>query len=193
MILLEKEFESNPTSAGLHTFRQIRSGVQNHDGNLRNVYTYQRIDKSGKTFGYEVVIPQVVKAGTVQKFPNGSTRTVEDDTEFYPGTSSFGSRAWFCINEANADDRFDLVINGPKEQPIKVQSTPKKEKPINEASHIQIPGSEFSIGDLANQTGIGYSLVYIWAKKEIEKGTIRFVRKERRAAKGKLTSVFARA
>lgn len=201
MILLEKEFETNANFTGLQTFRQIKQGTRQvtsrrtKETRSQNVYIYVRI-KTGKVFGYEVIIPHVKKAGIYALPPKGSGKTItyEEDFEEYPGASVFGSQAWFCINEANADDQFDLVINGPKEQPVKVQSAPKKEKPIShEASHIQIPGSEFSIGDLANQTGIGYSLVYVWAKNEIEKGTIRFVRKERRAAKGKLTSVFAKA
>lgn len=185
MITLEKEFQTNANQTGLQTFRQIKQGTRSvtnrrtKESRKQNVYVYVRIksDKMGdKVFGYEVVIPQVKKAGTYP-LPGGGTQTYEDDTEMYPGASVFGQFAWFCISEAQAENVFDGLINGMEKND----------------DTIEIPKGEFTVGDYAEQLGITYVEVANWVKEQIAEGRVRIVRQERRNKIGRATNILASA
>lgn len=183
MITLEKEFETNANASGTQTFRQIKAGTRVHtnkrtkEQSTQNVYIYERIMKDGKIFGYEVVIPGIIKGGTEQKFPNGVTKTIEDDTEMYPGASSFGRTAWFLSNEARAEDCFNEVLKegGSDEE--------------NEGDVIKIPNHEFAVKDYAEELGLPYADVANWAQSQIKEGKLKVLRKERRAARGRATNI----
>ena len=185
MITLEKEFETNANATGTQTFRQIKAGTRVHvnkrtkEQSNQNVYIYQRIDKEGKTFGFEVVIPNVVKGGTVQKFPNGTTKEIEDDTEMYPGASSFGRTGWFLTSEARAEDMFDEIMKGSDSEE-------------SNGDVIKIPDHEFAVKDYAEELGVPYTDVANWAQVQIKAGKLKVVRQERRAKRGRATNILAR-
>jgi len=186
MITLEKEFQTNANQTGLQTFRQIKQGVRQvtnrrtKETRDQNVYIYVRIktDKVGdKVFGYEVVIPQIKKAGTYP-LPGGGTQTYDEDTEMYPGASVFGTFAWFCSTEANADKVFDELVNGA-------------DKGDDEA--IEIPKGEFTVGEYAEELGVAYVEIANWVKEQIAEGKVRIVRQERRNKIGRATNILAPA
>ena len=186
MITLEKEFQSNANQTGLQTFRQIKQGnrrVTNRrtkETRDQNVYIYVRI-KAGKlgdsVFAYEVVIPQIKKAGTYP-LPGGGTQTYDEDTEMYPGASVFGTFAWHCSAEDRALGRFDELIKGD-------------DKGDEEA--IEIPKGEFTVTEYAEQLGVAYVEVANWAKEQIAEGRVRIVRQERRNKIGRATNILAPA
>lgn len=186
MITLEKEFETNANSTGLQTFRQVKVGVRKvvnrrtKEARDQNVYVYQRITKDGSTFGFEVVVPHVLKSGTVQKFPNGTTREIADDTEMYPGASQFGTLGWFCANQDRAEELFDELIQ---------ESVSDSES--NEEEAIRIPNHEFAVKDYAEELGLSYIEVSNWAQAMIREGKIRVIRTERRAARGRATNILS--
>ena len=183
MITLEKEFETNANQSGTQTFRQIKVGTRLHvnkktkEQSTQNVYIYQRIDKEGKTYGYEVIIAGMLKAGTKQKFPGGIVKEINDDTETYPGASQFGRTGWFCSSEGHAEEVFTRVL--------------KEAEETSEDEGIQIPNHEFAVKDYANEIGVPYQKVANWAKDLIQDGKLKVVRTERRAKIGAATKILA--
>jgi hypothetical protein len=186
MITLEKEFQTNANQTGLQTFRQIKQGTRRvtnrrtKETRDQNVYIYVRIktDKVGdKVFGYEVVIPQIKKAGTYP-LPGGGTQTYDEDTEMYPGASVFGQFGWFCASEANAERVFDELVKGDDKSNDDV---------------IEIPKGEFTVTEYAEQLGVAYVEVANWVKEQIAEGRVRIVRQERRHKIGRATNILAPA
>jgi hypothetical protein len=160
---IEPEFQTNANQTGVQIFRCIKTEV-NPSG--KNVYLYSRTKLDGKIFGYEIFIPQITKAGTVQTFPNGVTRTIEDDTENYPGASAFGKTAHFCIDMENAEKKFtqmmgqieveeESVEEVVEESPIEVPKAIKL--PRGKKPEILIPVGEFSIDQLAQHNDVSYA------------------------------------
>ena len=186
MITLEKEFQTNANQTGLQTFRQIKQGVRQvtnrrtKETRDQNVYIYVRIketDLGDKVFGYEVVIPQVKKAGTYP-LPGGGTQTLEDDIEMYPGASAGGTFAWYPATECKAEELFDELTKGADKG---------DEEPIS------IPTGEFTVGDYAEQLGVSYVEIANWVKEQIAEGKVRVVRQERRHKIGRATNILAPA
>jgi hypothetical protein len=186
MITLEKEFQTNANQTGLQTFRQIKQGTRQvtnrrtKETRDQNVYVYVRIktDKVGdKVFGYEVVIPQVKKAGTYP-LPGGGTQTYDEDTEMYPGASAGGTLAWYPATEARAEELFDELVKGADKSNDNV---------------IEIPKGEFTVTEYAEQLGVAYVEVANWVKEQIAEGRVRIVRQERRHKIGRATNILAPA
>lgn len=99
---MQVQFIKNSNKCGNHIFELIRK-----EG---NVYLYKRtVIKTGKVFGYEVIISTVVKAGTI--FTKGGKPTAFD-YESYPGFKAFGRKGWFCATLDQATQRFDEIITG---------------------------------------------------------------------------------
>jgi hypothetical protein len=150
---IEIEFESNANATGLQQFRRLKHGV-NPQG--KNVYLYVRTYANGKNlgkvFGYEVFAPTITKAGTVQTFPNGITRTIEEDTENYPGATLFGKTAYFCSSMESAEKRFAEMMEQPLEDAVEEDIEPPKGKKPD----MIIPVGEFTIEDLAQQNNVSY-------------------------------------
>ena len=202
MILLQKEFQTNANQTGTQTFRQIKSGSRVYistrgrfkgESRNQNVYIYRRITATGKTYGFEVVIPTLITAGTVQKFPNGSERSYDDDTEFYPGANSFGRNGGACVNEEQAIQVFDKVINGTiNDQPEESEeSEPENEspKPSRKKNSIQAPDGEWTVRELSDKLGLSYIDVSNWVQGQLREGKVKVVRTERRAARGRATNI----
>lgn len=138
---------------------------------------YER-SRNGKIFDYEVFIIKVDPKGKVQKFPNGTTNTLEDDTEKYPSNNQFGHIAWACVNLEAANRRFEMLQNG-KEEPESVKE-------------ILIPVGEFTVGELAQQNNIEYLPASLFVKDGIASHSIKFLREERRNVKGKPSKIYVK-
>jgi hypothetical protein len=99
---IQTQFITNADGNGDHVF----SLVKRHG----NVCIYKRTNISdGRPSGFEVFESKVVKAGT--SFGGGSV--IQNDYESYPGKSSFGKSAWFCMSLDRAEQRFNQ-LTAPK-------------------------------------------------------------------------------
>ena len=201
MKCIETEFKSNANSLGLMNFHMVLQGV-NPAG--KHVYIYHRTKLDGTPFSFEVFVPQITKAGTVQKFPNGSTRTIEEDTENYPGTSVFGHTAWSCATMVQAQARFDELTKvdvvpsedaeaeaNAVETSTKTSVKPAAPKAIKPTiTTIPAPGIEFSTQELADLNHVAYPIASVYIRDAVERKEIAFKRDERRNPRGKDTRLF---
>jgi hypothetical protein len=213
MLTLEKEspvFETNANLTGIQSFSLIKSAIT--PGGKR-AYVYKRSRKDGGLFGFEVFVPHILKAGHVQKFPNGVTKTMADDTEIYPSKTAFGKTAWFCVNERHAERRFNSLMNitidmtntnnpiSPEdvstETPVQIENdnnnntTPgRRGRPKGARPVLVMPDGEFSITELAVKNKVEYTTAVVFLKDGEASGIVNRTRTERRNAKGKPTQLF---
>jgi hypothetical protein len=202
MLTLEQTdsvFETNANSSGVHEFRLVKKGVIPSG---KNIYIYQRTCTEeklvGHIVGFEVVIPKVVKAGTVYKFPGGLEKTISEDTEVYPGTSSFGKSAWFFPTLHSAEQKFELLTALPieipetEDEPEEVGETvPKgRGRPKVDRPPLTLITGEFSATELATKNNVEYCVASQFIKEQVALGKFKVGRKERRAARGKETQLY---
>lgn len=182
----DAEFETNANSTGLQQFRIVKSGVIPAD---KNIYIYQRTHcegkRVGKVFGFEVVIPKIIKAGTVYTFPTGQTKTIAEDTEVYPTKTDFGKRAWFCVNMEQAEKMFEVLTAVPVEIPEGDEEASKQGR-----EPLSLPAGEFSVTEVAQKNGVEYNVASQFVKEQVAAGVVKVGRKERRAARGKETQLY---
>lgn len=217
MITLEvdsPEFQKNSNQTGLQRFNLIKSGT-NPDG--KNVYIYKRTyigdNRVDRTFGFEVFIPLVKKAGTYQ-LPNNKSITYNEDFEEYPGASHFGRSAFFCVDIQSAEDRFNSlmrneIVPDPNSEVDDNQSESKLDVDIeleteiidsNETAEpkkvsietLEIPMGEFCVKDVAAKNSVSYQLAYLFVRDVEKQGGIRKTKKERHASRGKPTQLFVK-
>jgi len=187
MITLETEFKSGEGgfSTDPLTYKQIR-----RDGNFA---LYER-SREGKPYDYELILITVVPKGTVQKFPNGVTKVIEDDTEHYPSTGAFGKKAWALgFNRVDAERYFDERL---AKRDLVVADEPEGETIIEEKTPVPVSvkvDGEFSTKEYAEKNKMDYPIAYLAIKAGLADGTIKFVREERRNVKGKPTKLFVMA
>jgi hypothetical protein len=60
-------------------------------------------------------------------------------------------------------------------------------------SYANIPDGEFSTNELADFNKVQYPIAFLFLKYALAKGMIRYVRDERRNAKGKATKIYTKA
>jgi len=135
---------------------------------------YQRFTKEGLSYGFEVFKIKVRLKGT-QIF----SKITEEDEECYPGSSDFGRTAWSCSTLERAQERFGEIIT-------------KLTEPEEAPQTIMIPVGEFSIKEFAEANKIDYPIAFNIVKKAIENNSVKFIREERRASRGKLTKLYAK-
>ena len=196
------EFESNANATGLQQFRRLKHGV-NPQG--KNVYLYIRTYATGKdlgkVFGYEVFTPTITKAGTVQTFPNGTTRTIEEDTENYPGASLFGRIAYFCSSMASAEKRFaemmgEIIEEVAEEEEKKIVKFPEPPKaielPKGKKPTMIIPVGEFTIDDLAQQNNVSYPTARHGLQFFLHDGEVKLAKEQRVGSAKRRTKFFTK-
>jgi hypothetical protein len=188
MIEVEKEFVSGDGgfSANPLTYKQLqRSGT---------VALYER-SRDGKIKDYEVIIIKMDPKGKVQKFPDivkkdengkeisripGSVKVLEDDTEKYPTSSQWGHLAWSFHALGGAEDKFDSVVKS---------ETAPEEKEVK----LTLPDGEFTTTELATYNKVPYPSAANFVKKSLAAKTIKLLRTEQRAAKGKESNIYIKA
>ena len=206
---LKESFITNANGTGVQEFRQYKHGT-NLEG--KDVYIYERFhttgDLIGKRFGIEVFIAMITKAGTYP-LPGGKTITYEEDFHQYPGASAFGRIAWFHHHMKFAEEKFDELMNkGEVEEVIvsdngteiivplptdSVENEPKhRGRKKQDRPELLYPVSEFSIGELAEFNKIEYPICFVALKEQETLGVVKFVREERRNARGKATRLFVK-
>lgn len=165
------------------------------------VALYQRTQKNGMAGGYEVFIVKIVKAGT----PQLGGGVVEEDYEVYPRANSFGKTAWAPGSLGHAEKIYANLCQGLKPCDVGEDSDeddegaetpettePKAKRVKKELPVLTLPVTEFSVKELAEQNRVEYSVAYLNVKAWLEAKTVKLVRTERRAAKGKETSIYAK-
>lgn len=166
------------------------------------VALYQRTQKNGMPQGYEVFMVKIVKAGT----PQLGGGVVEEDYEVYPRANSFGKTAWAPGSLGHAEKIYENLVKGLKpcdvgedvdededggaEAPETTE--PKAKRVKKDLPVLTLPATEFSVKELAEQNKVEYSVAYLTVKAALEAKTVKLVRTERRAAKGKETSIYAK-
>jgi len=170
MIKLPTSFKSgvDGNSVNPHWFQQVKRNT------VAAIYK-RTIESTGAFVGYEVFQVKVLPKGT-QIFKE----VLADDTEKYPGTSTFGiQNAWFVVNMERANMYFDQIT-----KEVVAKSVPEVVK------ETVFPIGEFVIKDFAKQNSIEYPFAYLLVKDGILKKTIKFVREERRNIKGKPSKIY---
>ena len=198
----DKVFETNANMTGLQRFSFVKKAT-NPEGT--SIYMYRREKLDGALFGFEVFFPKKLVAGTVYKFPNGKTQTVNEDTEVYPNgaKTDFGKRAWFCSTQATADKRFTelMSLGAPVdddeteeiEAPVVVEKRAGRGRPRVERAPLKFPKGEFSVKELAALNNVDYPVVFPTVKEMVAAGTLKETRTERRAARGPETQLYSKS
>lgn len=138
------------------------------------VAMYERITKSNLSQGFEVFVVRVVEAGT----PLPGNVTVQESYEQYPSANRFGKTAWCVQNLQKADALFEKLANTVLVVEAKEVS-------------LDLPNGEFTTNELAEQNGVDYLIATKFIKDACTSNRVRFVREERRNAKGKASKIYA--
>lgn len=173
MIKLPTSFKSgvDGNSVNPHWFQQVKRNT------VAAIYK-RTIESTGAFVGYEVFQVKVLPKGT-QIFKE----VLADDTEKYPGTSTFGiQNAWFVVNMERANMYFDQIT-----KEVVAKSVPEEIKPL------VIPLGEFSTQEFSDANHTPYPQAFILLKEQINKGTVKFSRAERRNIRGKATNLYIKS
>jgi hypothetical protein len=143
------------------------------------VALYARVvEDSGTIEGYEVFHIKMRLKG--QALPGGLFE--EEDREVYPSAGSFGKSAWQIDNLIRAEQRFDELTQQ------EIDKTANEDEAENSSVS---PGLLFSTQEYADKNNIAYPIAYLTIKAAVESGKMKFIKSERRNAKGKETKLFA--
>lgn len=172
MIKLELEFVSGDGgfSADPLTYKQL--------ARTENTAIYER-SRDGKVKDYEVFRIKILPKGT-QVFKI----ITEDDQEKYPSTGQFGLSAWSFRNKGGAFARYEQL---GKEAAIEAAEEAEPPKSIT------VPVGEFTVGEFAEKNEMSYANAFLAVKSALGDGSVRFLREERRQAKGKPSKIYAKA
>lgn len=177
MIELEKQFVSG--EGGFSSDPLTYTQVQRTD----KVALYVR-GRGDSVKDYEVFFIRIEPKGKVTKFPGGVVKVAPDDKELYPSTGQWGRIAWSLPTLASAKLKFDELVK---------QSNLPEDEEESATAALTIPVGEFTVTELAKANKIEYPIASVFVRTQVELGAIKFLRKERRAAKGKESSIYAKA
>lgn len=185
-------------AAGAITLTQIKR--------TDKVAMYSRHSKEGRFGGYEVFLVKVVEAGT--PLPGGGV--VEESYEQYPTANRFGKIAWHIGSLGYANVVYDNLVagRGPREDAeIEMDDTEATEVETPTVTRapgqrgrvkgprpvLKLPEAEFTVNEVADLNQVEYPIAFIFIKESVEKQEIKFLRTERRNARGKESSIYAKA
>ena len=123
-----------------------------------------------------------------------------EPAEQYPGNEMWGTRGWTFKTLLEASNKFDRLHGVPVAEVVSVSNV--EVTPAVTGGHrgrtrgvrptLTIPGSDFSVKDLAEANKVEYPVAFLFVKEAEEGGTIKFLRTERRAAKGKESKIYSK-
>jgi hypothetical protein len=181
MIKLETEFVSGEAgfSQDPLTYKQVKR--------TDAVALYER-SRNGVVKDYEVFLVKVKAKGTKETFPNGVVKILEDDTERYPSTGQWGRIAWSFRCKGGAEAKFDELVKGVTEE------AEEEEKPESSVKTVvlTIPEGEWTVGELAEKNHVSYPAAFLFVKAALGEQKVKFVREERRHAKGKASKLYSK-
>lgn len=186
MITLEKTFKSGDGGFGATPL------IYNQIARNNLIAVYERIDKNGIIKDYETIIIRIIPKGTsIFNAPPSL-----DDEERYAVSSSWGKGGWSFHGKGGKTaslNKFNELcqkkIDDSNESNESIDSLVKASK-ID--STLYVFPMEFSIKDFAEANKIEYLDAFLFIKESVNKNTIKFVREERRAARGKMSKIFAK-
>lgn len=163
------------------------------------VALYSVTNKRGQLAGYEVFMVTIVEAGT--PLPGGGQ--VEESYERYPSANQFGRIAWAPSSLAQAEKIYAGLLEGKKPCELTTEDNskdcdedtndePKAKREKKPLPTLTIPVMEFTIKELAEQNKVEYPIAFQTVKLWETENKVKFVREERRAAKGKPSKIFAK-
>ena len=164
---LQKEFTGNYDRVGMNRFVQLRKE--------NGVAMYERFNTDDTFRSYEVFIVKVVPKGA--PLPNG--KTVEESYESYPGSSQFGKTAYDCRTIAQAEERFDQLVQKVKDSVEAKEEAIKSGKPNRghrgNKANVSVPekGSKFNMKLLITSTGLTQPVLFPIIKSWIDSGTVK--------------------
>ena len=181
MIALEKTFESGEGGFSQNplTYTQV---IRNE-----NYAIYER-SFEGRVKDYEVIKINIIKKGTVI-----FKKTIEDDTERYPGSSQWGHYAWTYHDKTSALNKYNELVNYVEpvktEKVVKVSTgrrgRVKKERPV-----LKVPSGEFTIKALSEYNKVPVPVATLFVKESLEGHKIKFVKELRLHKIGKPSKVY---
>jgi hypothetical protein len=185
MIKLEQTFTSAAGGFGADTLKYIQ--VIRSD----KAAVYER-SRDGIVKDWEAIKIKVIPANTVQKFPNGVTKTTTEDEEMYATASGWG-KSGFSFHGANgkqaAINKFNELNTAQAvkdDEPVAV-NVPSK---FNNTTFV-FPAT-FSIKDFAETNKCEYITASLFVKEQIAAGSVKQVGEERRAAKGPMSKIYSK-
>jgi hypothetical protein len=166
------------------------------------VALYKITLKNGAPGGYEVFMVKIVEGGT--PLPGGGD--VEESYEQYPTANRFGRTAWHIGSLEYAEKVYGNLVAGRKssdcdtdaegEDATEVSTEPRvagqRGRTKGPRPQLTVPVMEFSVKELAELNKVEYTVASIFVKESVESKTIKFVRPERRASRGKETNIYAK-
>lgn len=173
------------------------------------VALYRRTHKNGRPQGYEVFMVKIVEAGT--PLPGGGV--VEESYEQYPTANRFGRIAWAPSSLGHAKTIYENLLKGRKpcdieevnnqtcddvegedcsETPAVPRVPGQRGRAKGERPQLTVPSTEFTVKELAELNKVDYPVAFIFIKEATAANTIKFLRTERRNAKGKESSIFSK-
>lgn len=164
--------------------------VSGAEGFSQNPLTYTQIARTDRVAWYErsrnglVLDYDIFKIKTRRAGTNIFGKITDEDEECYPtGETNFGFTAWSIggAHKEYAKKRYEEICKNA-DAIADIESDEAKE-------HAPVVG-EFSIAEYAATNNLTYANAYVEVQGKIAKGSIRFVRKERRNVKGKPTSLY---
>ena len=164
---LEKEFTGNYDRVGMNRFVQLRKE--------NGVAIYERFNTDDTHRSYEVFIVKVVPKGA--PLPNG--KTVEESYEQYPGANAFGKTAYDCRTLAQAEERFDQLVQKVKDSVEAKEEAIKSGKPNrgrrSTKTNVNVPekGSKFNMKLLVTNTGLAQPVLFPIVKEWEKNGLIK--------------------
>lgn len=171
MITLEKHFTSG--EGGFSTSPRIYEQVKRNE---RAAIYRRSVKNTGDLEGFEVF--------RIKIEPKGKRifkKVLEDDIEHYPSVGEFGKCAWFVMTLERAEEIFQSIIT---------KDNVEKSEPEKADVSIIIPSGEFTVSELAEKNSMDYAKAAIFVKEAVGTGSVKFVREERRAAKGKASKIY---
>jgi len=179
MIKLETEFVSGAggftQAPGPLTYKQvIRSDT---------AAVYQRFYADGEPKDFETFYIRVEPKGKINKFPNGTTTTLEDDTENYPSTGQFGRVAWSFGNKGAAINKYEEICK-------QVVDDAEEEANPSVKKEFTIPVGEFTIKNFAEKNSVNYIKATLWMKEAITNGSVKCIGEKHLHARGKASKIF---
>ena len=177
MISLETNFTSGVGGFSTEplTYNQIARGGL--------VAVYER-SRNGKVKDYETIRIKIVPRGT--SIFNAPPSV--DDAEMYPSTGQFGKFAFSFHGITGKESALSKMKELLQETAADLEET---EHPTEKVG-IVIPDKEFTVGELAELAGTNYVTAFNFVKSAVGENKIKFLRSERRNARGKESNIYGK-
>ena len=163
---------------------------------------YQR-SRNGRVKDIEVFVIKIIPKG-FQVF-NG--KAAEDDTEMYCSTGNFSKTGWSFhglmalqaatkkfneLNNKSVKVEDESIVESDTVEKIESDHAPRRGRQPKVRTALLIPVGEFSIKEMNELNKSEYQDSLFFINEQIAAGTIKFLREERRNAKGKPSRIFSK-